>query len=160
MLWDLITYSLPTLLLQGALEIQSCHLRRLRIMNWVGTGLSVIGGWHFWQDVQRQLFITVAYWDPLLPSTGVICNEGIFETFPLGSFFHTLMWQRKWTALIEAEFNWRLFKPRVWDTIEQCGKRHINTPRRLVSRIEAGERWLVFLALPWGTCCFLLCRFH
>ena len=32
-LWDLITYSLPTLLLQGALEIQSCHLRRLRIMN-------------------------------------------------------------------------------------------------------------------------------
>ena len=107
-------------------------------MNWEGTGLSVVGRWHFWRDVQRPLFITVAYWDPLSPSTGVICNEGIFETFPLGSFSHTLMWQRKWTALIEAEFNWRLLTPQIWDTIGQCGKRHINPPRRLVRRKVAG----------------------
>lgn len=140
---------------RNPLKFKSVTLGDWEIMNWEWAREDVIRRWHFWQYVQRPLFITVVYWDPLLPSTGVICNEGIFETFPLGSFLHTLMWQRKWTALIWAVFSWRFCKPRSEGTIGQCGKRHVNIGQKLVRKDAHGEGWPIILALPWVVCCFL-----
>lgn len=145
---------------RDALKFNSVTLGDWEITNWEWAGGGVIRRWHLWQYVQKLLFIIVAYRDPLLPSTGVICNEGIFETFPLGSFLHPLMWQRKRTALIWAVFNCRLLKPGSQDTIGQCGKRHVNIRRRLVRKDARGECWPIILALPWVARCFMPWIYH